>query len=173
MKSALIAIASFVVVVVVAALAYAYSGAYDVSATIPDNAVVAWLLETARDRSVEAHAAGLAEPGDLANPQNVRRGAGHYRDDCQTCHGAPGNYPGPTGKGLNPQPPKLFGEDPDRPSAGEYYWVVMHGIKMTGMPSWENKYKPADAWAIVAFLQELPHLTPQQYQEMTAAESGK
>ena len=170
MKRVLITVVVFVLVEAAAVLGYTLSGAYDVSATVEDNPAVAWLLETTRDRSVETHSAGMKEPADFGNAQMVRAGANHYREDCQTCHGAPGTYPGPTGKGLNPEPPKLFGFDPDQPSPAEDYWIIMHGIKMTGMPSWKHKYKPEDGWALAAFLQEFPHVTKEQYQEMTTPE---
>jgi mono/diheme cytochrome c family protein len=169
MRSAIISILVFVLVVIAAGLIYMYSGAYNVSATARESPFVSWLLGTARDRSIETHAANITIPTDLASTQLIQAGAGRYHDDCEICHGSPGAYPGTIGKGLNPEPPKLWANDPDAPSPAEVYWVIMHGIKMTGMPSWEHEYKGDDAWSVVAFVRELPRLTPQQYQQMVAA----
>ena len=39
---------------------------------------------------------------------------------------------------------------------------------MTGMPAWGKTHKPELIWDMVAFLQKLPQLTPEQYKAMTA-----
>jgi len=41
-------------------------------------------------------------------------------------------------------------------SAGEMYWVIKNGIKMTGMPYWSHEYKEEDTWSVVAFLMHFP-----------------
>lgn len=168
MRTAVMSILLFLFALIAAGLIYMYSGAYNVSATAQESPIISWLLETTRDRSIEKHAVNITVPNDLTSPQVVQAGAGRYHDDCEICHGSPGSYPGTVGKGLNPEPPKLWADDPDKPSEAEVYWVIMHGIRMTGMPSWEHEYKDDDAWSVVAFLRELPRLSPQQYQQMIA-----
>ena len=170
MKLALSVVIGFLLTMVVAAVAYAFSGAFDVAATSEDAPIISWLLVTTRYRSVEARVAQIREPTDISDVLKVWDGAVRYKDDCQPCHGAPGNYPGPMGRGMNPQPPKLFLADPGRPSDSKYYyWVIMHGIRMTGMPSWRHKYREQDAWALVAFLLQFPRMSPQTYEKLTAA----
>lgn len=44
--------------------------------------------------------------------------------------------------------------------------MIMHGIKITGMPSWRHDYKEQDAWNMVAFLKQLPNISAQQYRQM-------
>jgi len=168
MKLALSVAIGFLLTMVVAAIAYAFSGAFDVAATAQDSPAISWLLVTTRYRSVEARVAQIREPTDIADVLKVWDGAVRYKDDCQPCHGAPGSYPGPMGRGMNPQPPKLFAADPARPSDPKYYyWVIMHGIRMTGMPSWQHKYRDQDAWALVAFLLQFPRMSPQIYEKLT------
>lgn len=48
------------------------------------------------------------------------------------------------------------------------YWVIRHGIKMSGMPAWEYHLADDDIWATVAFLTKLPTLTPQAYKTQIA-----
>jgi mono/diheme cytochrome c family protein len=43
------------------------------------------------------------------------------------------------------------------------YWIVRHGIKMSGMPAWEYRMTDEQLWQVVAFMQRLPELTPAQY----------
>ena len=48
----------------------------------------------------------------------------------------------------------------------ELFWVIKNGVKMTGMPAWGPTHSDAKLWAIVAFLEKLPQMSAQQYQEM-------
>lgn len=67
--------------------------------------------------------------------------------------------------GLNPAPPDLTQGVP-RPA--ESFWVIKHGIKMTGMPAWGRSHKDDQIWSMVAFLRKLPDLSPQRYGALTA-----
>ena len=48
----------------------------------------------------------------------------------------------------------------------EEFWVVKHGLKMTGMPAWGVTHDDELLWDVVAFLRKLPELTPDQYQAL-------
>ena len=52
------------------------------------------------------------------------------------------------------------------------FWIVKHGIKASGMPSWGPTHDDQRIWAMVAFLQKLPQLTPEQYQILTARDES-
>jgi mono/diheme cytochrome c family protein len=85
----------------------------------------------------------------------------HFAAHCAVCHGAPGVPKGDIGRGLNPQPPDLAQASADSTPA-ELFWVIKHGIKMTGMPSWRD-HGDDELWATVAFLKKLPGMTEQDY----------
>ena len=64
--------------------------------------------------------------------------------------------------GLNP-PPNLKKVVNDL-SPQELFWVIRHGIKMTGMPSFGLiKTDDGEIWAIVAFIKKLPTVSPNEY----------
>ena len=44
--------------------------------------------------------------------------------------------------------------------------MAKHGIKMTGMPAWGVTHSDKLLWDVVAFLQKLPKLTPDQYRAL-------
>ena len=46
----------------------------------------------------------------------------------------------------------------------EQFWIVKHGVKMTGMPAWGFTHDDDLLWDVVAFVRKLPELTPEQYQ---------
>ena len=138
---------------------WAYTGRYDVGADEPHWAVTSDALEFVRERSVEVRAANVDVP-DLEDPRLVSLGAEHYSAMCAGCHRAPGVAESPIRRGLNPPPPDLTRGSP--PPA-EAFWVITHGIRMTGMPAWGATHDEQEVWAIVAFLQKLPDLDPGSY----------
>jgi mono/diheme cytochrome c family protein len=147
---------------------FVWGGVYNVAATEQHTQPVYSLLETAMRQSVRLRARGI-EPPRLDDPQLVLRGAACFRDKCQQCHGGPGVAQDDIGKSMQPLPGPLV--DARRHwNARELYWVTKHGIRMSGMPAWEFRLSEEDLWAVVAFLQRLPDLTPAAYAgEMRAA----
>jgi mono/diheme cytochrome c family protein len=75
---------------------------------------------------------------------------------------------------MTPVPANLAYTAREWPAA-ELFWVIREGIKMTGMPAWKFRMVDADLWAVVAFLRQMPRLSPAQYQAMKSAavEPGK
>ena len=156
-----------VVIAVLLGLAITYSGAYNVAADVPDPAIMRWLLSTNMQRSVVRHAQSVSAPAQLSE-QQVRNGIAIYKETCIYCHGAPGQDPGDIGKGLNPEPPYL----PDtvaRWSSAQLFWIIKNGIKMTGMASYGAVHKDDAIWSLVAFVQRLPNMTPEQFKQLEAA----
>jgi mono/diheme cytochrome c family protein len=145
-------------------VAFAYSGLYDVGADAAHSAPVAWFLGTLRARSLAADANGVASR-DLNDPKLIAEGAEHYDAMCTGCHLAPGMEDTELRKGLYPQPPKLADPWPSDPR--EQFWAIKHGIKFTAMPAWGATHDDDTIWAIVAFLQKLQGMTPEQYAQAT------
>ena len=50
----------------------------------------------------------------------------------------------------------------------EAFWVIKHGIKMSGMPAWGSTHDDATVMSMVPFLQKLPDMTPAQYRDIVA-----
>ena len=144
-----------------------YSGVYDVAATAPHWPATAWLLETARARSIKALAAGIAVPPGLDDPAKIIIGVEHYAAHCAVCHGAPGVPRGDIAQGLYPPPPDLAKTAPLYTPA-ELFWVVKHGIKLTGMPAWSD-HSDDELWATVGFLEKLPGMSEQDYAKLVMA----
>lgn len=144
--------------------AFVYSGAYNVGADDPHSKLVFALVDTLRDESVTAHARDIAVP-NLEDPKLVAEGAEHYAAMCTGCHLAPGAKDSEMRAGLYPQPPKLSEQQDLTPA--QTFWVIKHGIKMSGMPAWGTTHKDDAIWGLVAFVKKLPQMTPEQYEQMT------
>jgi mono/diheme cytochrome c family protein len=144
-----------------------YAGAYDVAATAPHWPLTHWIMETARVLSIKAHAAGITVPPNFDDPANIPIGVEHFAAHCAVCHGAPGVPKGDIARGLYPQPPDLAKAAPFY-SPAELFWIVKHGIKMTGMPAWRD-HSEEELWATVAFLKKLPGISEQDYAKLVMA----
>jgi len=144
---------------------FVYSGWYDIGADSPHWASTYAVLQTLRQRSIAHHAAGLAVPADLDDPKVILKGAGQYAAMCTGCHLAPGMAESEIRPGLYPRPPVLWHMHLD---PREAFWVIKHGIKMSAMPAWGTSHDDATIWSMVAFLRELPTLTPAEYRAIVA-----
>lgn len=141
------------------------SGIVPIKASSRHWAVTHALLDFAKRRSVATHAMWIAEP-PLAQPGLVELGAVHYDNGCRSCHGSPGEPPPRIPAGMTPHPPDLQ-RQVGRWRARELFYIVTHGIKFTGMPAWPASGRDDEVWAVVAFLQQLPHLDRREYERLT------
>jgi mono/diheme cytochrome c family protein len=141
-----------------------YSGAYNIAADDPHSRAIYWLTSTVRARSIAVRASNITIPLNLSDPKRIAAGAAEYGEMCSACHLAPGLEKTEISKGLYPSAPELSLGGGLTPA--EQFWVLKHGIKMTGMPAWGPTHDDDLLWDIVAFMQKLPTLSPQQYQEI-------
>ena len=159
------AIAMFIVAAAVAAIV-ALSGLYNVAADAPHFEATKALIAGIRERSVESRLGGINVP-PLADAHMIADGASDYDAMCTACHLAPGMGENEMRPGMNPKPPilwKMRNTDPR-----EQFWIIKHGIKMTGMPAWGVTHNDAEIWNMVAFLQKLPSLSSAQYKAIVMA----
>ena len=142
--------------------AYIYSGQYNIGADEHHWFATAKIIETLRDRSIDRRARNIIIP-DLEDSRLVLKGADQYEAMCTGCHLAPGMDSSEIRQGLYPEPPDFSRARIDPARA---FWVIKHGIKMTGMPAWGRTHDDITLWSIVAFIGKLPEMTPQAYKEM-------
>ena len=157
-------LAHFVLFAAVGAIGAAivvWGGLYDISATDQHLRPTYFLLKKALERSVERRAGDIAVP-KLGEPAQLKEGAHLFHAHCVQCHGGPGVAPEPFALALRPLATPLARSGRDRDPAF-LFWVVKHGIKMTGMPAWEYRFSEAQMWAVVAFVKHLPTLSPGEY----------
>jgi thiosulfate dehydrogenase len=96
-------------------------------------------------------------------------GAQVYHDNCAVCHGLPGQPDSSVSKGMYPYPPQLFkGKGVTDDPAGETYWKVSNGIRLTGMPSFKASLTDAQMWQVSVLLANADKL-PQPVKDSLAA----
>jgi mono/diheme cytochrome c family protein len=106
--------------------------------------------------SKEAPKEPLFQPSEA----DMQEGARLYRADCAACHGLPGQPKTHIATGMYPDPPELFkGKGVTDDPAGETYWKVSNGIRLTGMPSYSKTTSEKQMWEVsilVATADKLP-----------------
>jgi mono/diheme cytochrome c family protein len=165
----------FIVFAVGGVMGFVYSGIYPIGADIPHNKVEFWLLETLRENSINRASANITVPS-LESAELLMAGGPDYNDMCAGCHLKPGKATSDMSMGLYPAPPNLsagshvdeYEHGDAEQQARQQFWIIKHGIKASGMPAWGPTHDDQRIWAMVAFLQKLPALTPEQYQILTA-----
>jgi mono/diheme cytochrome c family protein len=96
-----------------------------------------------------------------ANDTDLQNGAHLYRQHCAACHGLPDNPETAISKGMYPKPPQLFkGKGVTDDEAGETYWKVANGIRLTGMPAYRGSVSDHDMWSISELLAGADKLPP-------------
>ncbi len=95
------------------------------------------------------------------NDANLLAGAGIYQQHCAVCHGLPGAEQSAIANGEFPKPPHLFhGKGVTDDEAGETYWKVANGIRLTGMPGFEKSLTTEQMWQVSLLLANADKLPP-------------
>ncbi len=150
-------------ILVVGAFLFAWSGIYNIAATEPHWDITLSFIEMLRDRSIEVRSEDIQAP-NLSDPKLKEAAFSHYHGMCRLCHGAPEYEPEEFAKGLYPSPPSMTaGHIQQMRSDTEIYWIVKHGIKMTGMPAFGPTHTEEELWGLTALAEEMPRMTPEQY----------
>jgi len=93
---------------------------------------------------------------------NLVAGIGLYGQHCAICHGtAQGDASAsPVAKGEYPAPPQLAADGVEDDPEGWTWWKIEHGIRWTGMPSWQDTLTPQQIWTLALFLKHMDKLPP-------------
>jgi mono/diheme cytochrome c family protein len=148
------------------ALAFIYSGVYDVSALTPDNPIVKWAVHKTSDISVNARLGGIVVPTNLDDPRMIEAGGHLFAQHCAVCHGGPGLTPTDIAQGLNPEPPDLF-RATRKPEMNEAFRFIKYGVKMTAMPGFGRTQTDDEIWQLSAFLAKAPGMSPEDFSKQT------
>lgn len=162
MSSFLYGALAMLLVLIVAGLIVVFTGGYDIAASASDSPMAQWVLNGTFESAVRREGRGIKRPGDFTAAM-IAAGAGEYKGMCQHCHGGIGVKPDEWATGMHPRPPDLTGKDAGELSPAEVFWLVKHGVRMTGMPAFGSTHDDATIWNIAAFVKALPRMTSAQY----------
>lgn len=167
---AVMGIAVLTLILLTVGLFTVYTGSYNVAATWNHPPLVRWGLDTAMENSVAAQALEIEQRSDFPRAMVVA-GAARYQAMCQHCHGGPGAEQADWATGMMPQPPRLPEVIP-RWQPREVFWLVKHGLRLSGMPAFGVHHDDAALWEVTAFVMDLPGMTAQDYTSMLPSEAA-
>jgi thiosulfate dehydrogenase len=85
--------------------------------------------------------------------ENEMAGADLYRKHCAMCHGLPAQPRPADAMGMFPHPPQLFaGKGVTDDPAGETFWKIQNGIRLSGMPSFDKVMTTVEMWQVADLL---------------------
>jgi mono/diheme cytochrome c family protein len=159
-------VAVAIALIVIGGAAFVISGVYNIGADDHHTAIVLTIIEELRERSIGTRANSIMVPS-LEDPSKVTAGAVRYSTLCIGCHLAPGVMRSDLRKGLYPHPPNLAQEDIR--DSRRVFWTIKHGIKMSAMPAWGKTLNDEAIWDLVAFVRQMPTMTPDTYRQITTS----
>lgn len=74
---------------------------------------------------------------------------------CASCHGLDGRTPSEVGAGMYPRASNLGSPEVQRWSNAEMFWIIKHGIRLTGMPGFGKTLSDGEIWPLVAYIREI------------------
>ena len=150
-------------------IAVALIGAYALlrSGRIPANADAApgrletWMATTSLDATLGREAPKIQNPVALTD-QSLLDGVHLFAQNCAVCHGsAQGTAaPSPIATGLYQKPPQFATDGVEDDPEGDSFWVIKHGLRLTGMPSFGHALSDAQIWTLALFLKHMDKLPP-------------
>lgn len=158
MKAFVIGLILGVVVVPFAVYMYFASGSAPVATSSPEMPFERMLAKRAQHARMDKE---MPKSAPITADESVyTAGAQIYKDNCAVCHGLPGQPQTAIAQGMFPKPPKLMeGTGVTDDPAGESYWKVAGGIRLTGMPGFDKTLSTTQMWQVsllVANADKLP-----------------
>ena len=134
-------------------LGYLYftGGSAPVATTDPDMLFESFLARKAQHARIDKDMPKVV-PIQPTEP-NYLAGAEIYKQHCAVCHGLPLTPKTAIATGMYPRPPQLFeGKGVTDDEAGETYWKVSNGFRLTGMPGFSKSLNETQMWQVSLLL---------------------
>ena len=156
-------------VVFVGSFLFLYFGFINPRADTPDNTVNTLFTTPSLDAAVNRLAPAVWNP---IQPDELDLLAGMkiYQSHCSTCHGDVVHQEAVFADALKPRPKQFLEDRADLPD-NENFYIILHGIRWSGMPSWNHMLTEKQIWQVTTFLTQMPNLPVQVKRAWKAAAS--
>src|SRR5262249_14346883 len=134
-------------------------GWYPMGADNPSSGLERSITTRALDVYADKHKPVLDNPTKLT-ADTLTEGAKEYEEHCAFCHGGAKAKVSPMRDKFNPPVPQLLDDIPHDPD-NWLFWVTKHGVRMTGMPSWDGVMSDEEIWKVIAFIKHSDKLPPE------------
>lgn len=163
----LLGFAVAVVVVLGAGFCFVRFGFVDPRADQPVNWLESSIAMPALDASVDRRAPEEHNPVKPTDA-NLIAGMNVYQMNCASCHGDSLHPHTALGEAFYPRAPQFVESAPDMPENQNFY-IIQHGIRMSGMPAWKGALSEQETWQVTTFLSQINKLPPQVWAQWKTA----
>jgi mono/diheme cytochrome c family protein len=159
-----------VAAIVLGMYAYVRLGFVDPRADIEVGALEHKVAMPALDAAVDRRAPDVKNPIQPTD-ENLMAGMKIYQTACAGCHGDVAHPHSNFGDSFYPRAPQFVEDPPDMPENQNFY-IIQHGIRLSGMPAWKTSFKEPELWQVTTFLSHMDKLSPAVAAAWKAAASG-
>jgi mono/diheme cytochrome c family protein len=147
------------VVVLLAGFVCIRFGLMDPRADIPINAIEQKIAMPSLDAAVDRRAPEAKNPIE-ATDANLVAGMKVYQANCSSCHGDIHHPRSMLADALYPRAPQFMEDAADMPEHQNFY-IIQHGIRLSGMPAWKQSLSDQQIWEVTTFLSHMDNLPPE------------
>ncbi|HEY4046625.1 MAG TPA: c-type cytochrome [Acidobacteriaceae bacterium] len=147
-----------IIVVAVAVYSYVRFGWIDPRADIPVGMLESKIAMPSLDAAVDRRAPDVKNPV-AATDDNLIAGMKSYQTNCSGCHGDIHHPHSVLADALYPRAPQFVEDPPDMPENQNFY-IIQHGVRLSGMPAWKQAMSEQEIWQVTTFLSHMDKLPP-------------
>ncbi|MDB6115097.1 MAG: hypothetical protein JWQ62_2042 [Lacunisphaera sp.] len=138
----------------IAGYLFVISGRMPVATKGPPLPLERFLASKAKHAAIDP---AMGTPSPLpADEPNFLAGAKIYTAQCAVCHGHLGQKSPNIGNAMFPKAPQLLTADDfvtgNNDPVGKIHWKVKYGIRLTGMPGFEDTLTETEMWQVTQLL---------------------
>ena len=161
LKGVVLGVALTIGVALIGAYSLVQSGLIPANADAKPGWLETWMARTSLDATLSREAPKDQNPVALTD-QDLLEGVHLFAKNCAVCHGsAKGDASAsPIAKGLYQKPPQLATDGVEDDPEGVSFWMIKHGIRLTGMPSFGDSLSDRQIWTLALFLKHMDKLPP-------------
>lgn len=158
-----------VVLVVLALFCYVRFGFVDPRADAEPGSLEKNLAMPALDASVDRRSGNLKNPLQPTD-ETLLSGMKIYQEACSGCHGDISHPHLAFGDSFYPRAPQFVEDAPDMTDSQNFY-IIEHGVRLSGMPGWKTTLNESEIWQVTTFLSKMDKLPPPVLAAWKAASS--
>jgi thiosulfate dehydrogenase len=145
-----------VIIVFLAMFCYVRFGFVDPRADIEPGSLEKHIAMPALDASVDRRVSDSKNPIQPTD-ESLMSGMKIYQAACAGCHGDITHPHSVFGDSFYPRAPQFVEDAPDM-TESQNFFIIQHGVRLSGMPSWKSNLKESEIWQVTHFLSNMDKL---------------
>ncbi len=142
-------------VLLIAIAGWFFAARFSLSALNDPGPIETYLATKMKLWVVSRSARGPLPPAPPDNNASVNIGQMIYGGECASCHGTDGRTPTDVGRWMYPRTLDLGSSEVQSWSDAELFWIIKHGIRLSGMPGFGRTRSDEQIWHLVHYVRSV------------------